>query len=292
MPWHISFPALFALFLFVVIPAAAAAGVHALFRRFVPATRLLPHQEVAGFLVAVVGVLYAVVLGFIVVTTWSAYDEAQRTADVEAGDVGDAFGFASMLPEPRRGDMQRLLAQYAIEVRDREWQTMQHGREDLRARALLIDAARALGEPVAKPSRDLDEALNRATTRTAVAASLRDIADNRRLRLIEAENGMQPALVFALLLGAFMVLAFVFLFGVEDLALQLTMTALVAGTMGLLLGVIVVFSAPYAGALRISPSGWTYVIEKNGFEAVAAGARQSRAGAATLPIDQNGPSVP
>ncbi|HEU5479782.1 MAG TPA: hypothetical protein VFU90_08125, partial [Candidatus Tumulicola sp.] len=103
---------------------------------------------------------------------------------------------------------------------------------------------------------------------------------------------MQPALVFALLLGAFMVLAFVFLFGVEDLALQLTMTALVAGTMGLLLGVIVVFSAPYAGALRISPSGWTYVIEKNGFEAVAAGARQSRAGAATLPIDQNGPSVP
>jgi hypothetical protein len=292
MPWHLAFPALFTLFAFVAIPAAAAAGAHALFRRFVPATRLLPHQEVAGFLVAVVGVLYAVALGFIVVTTWSAYDEAQRTADVEAGAVGDAFGFASMLPEPRRGDVQRMLAEYAIEVRGREWQTMRQGREDPRARALLIQLARALGEPIAKPSRDLDEALNRATTRTAVAASLRDVADNRRLRLIEAENGIQPVMAFALLLGAFMVIAFVFLFGVEDLALQLTMTALVAGTMGLLLGVIVVFSSPYAGPLRIAPSGWTYVIEKNGFEAIASGARQPRAGAATLPIDQNGPSVP
>ena len=54
-----------------------------------------PHHDVAGFLVAVIGVLYAVVLGFVVVTVWTAFDDAQQTADMEAGKVADAYGFAT-----------------------------------------------------------------------------------------------------------------------------------------------------------------------------------------------------
>jgi hypothetical protein len=265
MHWLPTAPATITLLLFVLIPAAAAIGAHALFRRLVPAARLLPHHEVAGFLVAIVGVLYAVVLGFIVVTTWSAFDVAQQTADVEAGDIGDAYGFASMLPEPRRSDMRKMLAAYAIEVRDREWPLMREGRQDRQAREFLLGAVRALGEPVPKASANMDEALNRATTRTAIAGSLRDIADNRRLRLIEAAKAIQPSLGLALLMGGAMVIAFVFLFGVEDPVLQLSMTGIVAGCIGLLLGVVVVFSGPYSGPLRVSPDGWTYVIDNNHF---------------------------
>jgi hypothetical protein len=250
---------------FVVIPAAAATGAHALFRRVVPHDRLIAHHDVAGFLVAIVGVMYAVVLGFVVVTSWSAFDSAQQNADLEAGDVGDAFGFAQTLPEPRRSDIRRMLAAYAIEVRDREWDAMRHGQQDPRARALLIGAAQALGEPVAKSSANLDEALNRETTRQAVAASLRDIADNRRLRLIQADKELAPTLALALLIGGLMVIAFVFLFGVDDLTIQLTMTAIVAGCIGLLIGLVVEFSAPYSGALRVSPDAWTYIIDNNHF---------------------------
>ena len=181
---------------------------------------------------AVVGVLYAVVLGFVVVTSWSGFDSAQQNADLEAGDVGDAFGFAQMLPEPRRDHMRRALAAYAIEVRDREWEAMRHGQQDPRARALLVRAIQSLGEAYRKPSANLDEALNRETTRQSVAASLRDIADNRRLRIIQAEKRFSPMLGLALVVGALMVLAFVFLFGVDDALLQFTMTAIVAGCIG------------------------------------------------------------
>ena len=271
MEWLPSGAAVITLLLFVLVPAAAAVGAHALFRRIVPSKRLIPHQEVAGFLVAVVGVLYAVVLGFIVVTTWSAYDNAQVNTDLEAGDVGDAFGFARMLPEPRRSDMRKMLAEYAVEVRDHEWNTLRHGLEDPKARDLLFNAEQALGEPGFKESANIDEALNRATTRDAVATSLRDIADQRRLRLISASNGLHPALALALLLGALMVIAFVFLFGVESQPLQLAMTGLVAGCIGLLIGVVVVFSAPYSGPMRVSPDSWTYVINNNNFAAIVAG---------------------
>jgi len=269
MSWSSYGPASLTLVVFVVIPAALAVGMQMLFRRVVPHERLIPHHEVAGFLVAVVGVLYAVVLGFVVVTSWSAFDSAQQNADAEAGNVGDAFGFARMLPEPRRTDMQRALAAYAVEVRDHEWDAMRDGNQDVRARALLMRAAGALGEPYLKPSASLDEALNRETTRQAVASSIRDIADYRRLRMIEAGKTFSPTLGIALVVGALIVIAFVFLFGVEDRALQFTMTALVAGCIGLLLGVVVEFSAPYSGTLRVSSAAWTYVIQNNHFETIA-----------------------
>ncbi len=263
-----SAPAIVTLLLFVVIPGAAAAGAHAIFRRIVPHERLIAHHDVAGFLVAIVGVLYAVVLGFVVVTSWSAFDSAQQTADVEAGSVADTFGFAQMLPEPRRSDMRKALAGYAVEVRDREWEAMHEGKQDPRARALFLQAVQALGEPTAKSSASLDEALNRETTRQEVATSLRDVADNRRLRLIQSDKGLAPTLTVALIVGAMIVIAFVFLFGVDDLALQLTMTALVAGCIGLLFGVVVEFSAPYAGSLRVSSGAWTYIIDNNHFESL------------------------
>jgi hypothetical protein len=105
--------------------------------------------------------------------------------------------------------------------------------------------------------------------RQSAAASLRDIADNRRLRLIEAGKGLAATLGLALLLGGLMVSAFVFLFGVEDTTVQLTMTAVVAGCIGLLFGVAVEFSAPYSGALRVSHDAWTYIIDSNHFESIA-----------------------
>lgn len=262
-------PALLALVAFVVIPAVVAVATQMLFRRAVANERLIPHHDVAGFLVAVVGVLYAVVLGFVVVTSWTGYDQAQQNADVEAGHVGDALGFAIMLPEPRRTDMRHWLAKYAVEVRDREWTTLQSGLQDPLARAYLVRAIQTLAEPYHNPSASLDEALNRQTTRQVVAANLRDIADSRRLRIIQAEKRLPPTLTLSLIIGAFMVIAFVFLFGIDDRVLQYTMTALVAGCIGLLLGVVFEFSAPYSGALRVSPSAWTYIIVNNNLEAYA-----------------------
>ncbi|MBV9270489.1 MAG: hypothetical protein JO165_05300, partial [Candidatus Eremiobacteraeota bacterium] len=114
-------PAWLTLLLLTVIPATIVTLIHAVFRRRVSAQRLREQQEVAGFLVAVVAVVYAVVLGFIVVTASISFDSAQRTADAEAGDVEDLAGLARMLDEPPRSQIHRLLGEYAFEVRDVEW---------------------------------------------------------------------------------------------------------------------------------------------------------------------------
>src|SRR6185312_12227705 len=95
--WLAHLPAWLVLLLFAVVPALVTVGLHAIFRSFVVADRLIPHHDVAGFLVGIAGVLYAVVLGFLVITVWVSFDSAQATADLEASDVAELFTFASVL---------------------------------------------------------------------------------------------------------------------------------------------------------------------------------------------------
>ena len=78
-------PVLVALPLFALVSAGLAILAHVIFRKFVPPERLLEQYDVAGYLVAVVGVLYSVVLGFLVGTVWTAFATAQQTTDLEAG---------------------------------------------------------------------------------------------------------------------------------------------------------------------------------------------------------------
>ncbi|MBV8491452.1 MAG: DUF4239 domain-containing protein [Candidatus Eremiobacteraeota bacterium] len=254
-----------ALLFFVLVPAVAAVAVHAVVRRLVPPDKLIPHHDVAGFLVAIVGVLYAVVLGFLVVTVWSTFNDVQNDADAEAFAVADAYGMAGALPEPQRTHVRGALAAYAVEVQTVEWPTLASKGPDQRARALILQALRELGAMRAPASEGFAEALREQSVVNNVVTSLRQVWDNRRKRLIEATQHLQPALMLAICLGGLMVLAFVFLFGIANEVLQLTMTSIVAGCIGLLFGVIVEFNSPYGGLTQVSPSAWNYIVVQNHF---------------------------
>ncbi|MGZ3506073.1 MAG: bestrophin-like domain [Vulcanimicrobiaceae bacterium] len=261
--WLAHVPAWVGLVLFSVLPALAAAGLHYGFRRVVPPNQLLPHHDVAGFLIAVVGVIYAVVLGFVVVNVWVAFDSAQRTADLEAGDVAELFNVARAFPKETRTPLQRSMADYAFEVRDREWPMLEYDRQDLRARRFVIDALQTIvGQPNKSPE-STGAALSHFLLQQNALARLQDIGSHRRERLIDAGNHLEGALYLALFAGALIVLAFVFLFGITNQTLQLTMTALVAASIGLLFGVIVSLDRPYTGSIRVSPEAWTLIIENN-----------------------------
>ncbi|MGA8576925.1 MAG: hypothetical protein WB609_14730, partial [Candidatus Cybelea sp.] len=259
-----SIPVLIALPLFAVIPAAAAVGVHALIRRAVPPENLAEQHDVAGYLIAVVGVLYSVVLGFLVGTVWTQFASAQQTADAEAGSVADAFNYAAHVRRPQRERLQRLIARYALEVRDVEWFVAQRGREDPAAVSLLESAVRVtLAIPPPRANDSEGTVLQSAGMRAWLLTSLREIGDARRLRLVQSESRLPSGMLEALVLGGMMVISFTFFFGVKNYARQMTMTALLAGSMGLFFGLVLELSTPYSGAVHISRDAWTYVIENN-----------------------------
>jgi hypothetical protein len=255
-------PAWLGLSIFTLLFSGVAVLAHYFFRKYVPPEKLLPHHEVAGFLVAVVGVLYAVVLGFVVVTAWTAFDQAQRNADAEASDAAEIFSMAEVMPQPLHARIQKEVAGYAFAVRDVEWPKLQKGIQDEAARDLLIDAWRTLAlESPEGPHTPMSE--RESLMAQHMFSTFEDLRVHRRLRLIDAGAHLSNALYYVLLVGALQLLAFVFLFGVLNQTLQLTMTFLVAGMIGLLLGIVIDLDRPYAGSLRVSPEAWTIVIENN-----------------------------
>ena len=70
-PWPLSF-----FLVSAVTTAVAVAGLY-LVRKKYPADILKEHHEVAAIIFNAFGVLYAVVVAFVVFVTWSGYDEWQ-----------------------------------------------------------------------------------------------------------------------------------------------------------------------------------------------------------------------
>ena len=68
-----SIPALIAELLIIALAVCCFVGLHALLQRRLRSEVLRRHNDVAGYIFSAVGVLYAVVLGFVVVVVWQKY---------------------------------------------------------------------------------------------------------------------------------------------------------------------------------------------------------------------------
>ena len=67
---------------------AAVAGLE-LVQRLVPHEKRQEHNDVAGFLYAVIGVVYAVLLALLVIAVWEQYQKANETVESEANGVAE-----------------------------------------------------------------------------------------------------------------------------------------------------------------------------------------------------------
>src|SRR5918993_2128912 len=84
---------------------AALVGLE-LVQRLVPSEKRQEHNDVAGFLYAVVGIVYAVLLALLVIAVWEQYQSANETVESEASAVAEIAWLAHRLPEPERHELQ------------------------------------------------------------------------------------------------------------------------------------------------------------------------------------------
>jgi len=111
----------------VGLSVGAALIVLWLVRRLISHDRLTPHNEVSGFVYAVIGVIYAVILGFVVVSVWEQFRDAESNARQEADAAKNLYRLAEGLPQPSRQAIQPAVIDYAGAVVDDEWPAMADG---------------------------------------------------------------------------------------------------------------------------------------------------------------------
>jgi hypothetical protein len=99
-----------------------------LVERLVPADTRQQHNDVAGFIYAALGVIYAVLLALVVIAVWEQFQAADETVEQEANAVAEIAWLAHRLPEPEGSHIKQLCRAYAEEVVHKEWPLMEQGK--------------------------------------------------------------------------------------------------------------------------------------------------------------------
>jgi hypothetical protein len=251
-----SVPDLLAELAIVAVVTVGFVLLHAFVQRRLRSEMLRRHNDVAGYLFSAVGVLYAVVLGFVDVVVWQKYDGAVSNVESEVDAVANLYHVVDAFPTASRDQIRGRLRAYAAAVALREWPAMNRDQEvPALGSEQLEDVAYSVNTFSPTNFREF------AAQQAAIATEQR-LLDARRARLIDAVPAVPAVLWFALIAGALGMVAFCFIFGVENRPAQLMMTAILVGLIGILFVVIEEFSTPFSGSVSISPGGWAYLQQR------------------------------
>ena len=244
----------FGLLVVVVAVLIAVAGL-TLVQRLVPSRVRQEHNDVAGFIYAVLGVIYAVLIALMVVAVWEDFAAARDTAEREASELDDVFRLAHSLPDPEGRQLQELAHSYAQVVVNEEWALMAHARTSPRAWDLLDEMTLHLEnvEISTKAEQALyEESLDR----------MNELEDARNARLVKASEGIPTILWGVMVVAGIVVVGFAYLFGVENALVHKLMVGALATVITLVLFTIGILEYPFSGNVRVGPEAFELVLER------------------------------
>lgn len=212
------------------------------------------HNEVGGFMIAVAGTLYAVLLGFLTVIAWQHFSDARQHVALEAAAATDAWHAAVGIPVANRMRVRQDLYSYATLMLHREWPDMRTGRFEDSCDFIVMDAINAAG--TFKPAN-----LMESNSQTATLAQLGALHDGRLQRLSENSTGIAGFEWVILIGGAVCIIAFCWLFGLTNRYVHLIMTSTIAAIIASVLVLLFELQYPYRSDLRILPEPWSAAID-------------------------------
>jgi ABC-type multidrug transport system fused ATPase/permease subunit len=230
----------------------AVAGL-LLVRRAVPVSILAAHNDVAGFIYAVLGVLYAVLVPFVLVIVWEEFRDAQTDVAREAQILLAPQQEARHLPDPLAARLIDLERRYTQAVITDEWPRLAHGEQ-----SPTVDTAL---ENLAAGIRAVDPADPRqAVVYDHLLQQLDALGGQREAVAIDSRTAVPPLIWLVLLLGGLVVVGYTYLYGVERLRAQVAMTSALTIVIALALFVILALDYPFTGDLRVRPDDLVHIL--------------------------------
>jgi hypothetical protein len=205
------------------------------------------HNDLAGFILAVIGVVYAVLLGFVAIGVWERFENAESRTYDEAASLTVVYRDASSFPQSRR--VRAAITQYVNTVMNEEWPQMRQGGYSLRARREVeaIDSeVRALGVNNARAQ----------NVQSQMLQAMEQTLSDRDERMSIDAHGINVIMWIVLGAGAIITVGFTYLFGFK----QTVMQQLMIGSLSLLIGLVLflTFSLdyPFRGDISVGPDAF------------------------------------
>lgn len=223
-------------------------------RRYVKSKSSVPHPEIIGAMLQVVGTLYAILLGLVVIDSMHVHDDARTLVQQEANCLVDIFHLSKGLPSDETRKMQRWCVAYAEAVLDHEWREMEKKRQSERTGLLVTGVWRDVMSIEPKTEREKN-------AYSLMVNEIRELGNNRRMRLLTSQRNVHPALWGVLVIGGFCTVVLSYFFFFESLGVQLFITVLMASTLALNVFLVSMYNYPFSGDIRVKADPFKFVLK-------------------------------
>jgi hypothetical protein len=222
------------------------------FERFRTNLKHSMSDEVVGIYFNFTGVLFTLILAFVVVAAWEDYDNALHTVENEAHKLSYIYEDAIELSPENRDAIQKKVLAYAHSVVHDEWDHMDEIHKVKTTQQKFYDLISLKRTLIAHGDED----------------ALKGIDDDLdELKVIRHERESQseshvPHLLWAILIGGYMLcIFFSFLINFKSLVWKMIMTSIVAFSMSIVMYLTYCLSTPHKGPMKIGPEDFQKVLE-------------------------------
>jgi hypothetical protein len=218
-------------------------------------TRDDAHNDVYGVYFSMVGLLYAILLAFVVVVAWEQFNSAEESTHTEVTRLSNLFRDSEPFPPENRDRIQGALVAYVQSVVDREYDAMADGESDgltTRAYENIWDQfynTRVEGDGPAASFYD------------SAVGRLNELGEARRLRVLASQSTIPAPLWVLLIGGGLFTIAWLFPFSMPDTRIQTVALGTVGAFTGFVLFLIYALQHPFAGDIAIDPGVYQSLLD-------------------------------
>ena len=206
------------------------------------------HNDVLVPLFLTAGVIYAVLLGFMVVAVWESYDAAHSTAAEEAATLVPLYRQTNDMAPVPGGKMRVLIRAYAEAVATDEWPSLEAtGHASEKARKITGDIMRVYG--TLNPATKVREIID-----AQFLSTFSELLIDRNKRLMQASESLSWIMWLGAIGGGVIVVGMSFILYMDTWWPQMLMAGVMSALIGMLLFMMAVLSRPFVGPLALEPA--------------------------------------
>jgi hypothetical protein len=243
----------FALLFVIVVGFGAIGGLGTyFFGRYVKMKYVKGHNEAVGYIFAILGGFYALLLGFVVFFVWDTMNQSQNNANQEGSLARGLYRDIKYYPDTNKMKplMQCYLA-YVHSVIEIEYPAMERLRP-------MTSTDRKYFNDVFREMEKLDPNDARVSQ---MFKHLNDLATYRGLRQLDSESAIPAEIWVPLLLGGFIILIVAIMVKVESVALHVAINIMLGSFIGIVIYLIIIIDHPFTGDMKIEPVQYKLILQ-------------------------------
>jgi len=204
------------------------------------------YNDIVGFYLAGITVLYGVTLGLLAIGAWTTYTDTDAKVAREAASLASLYRTVGSLEEPLRSVLHQDLREYTRTVIEVGWPEQRQGIVPVETRDFLDKFRRDFRK--FEPTTETENVLEQD-----ISVEFDALEMSRSIRLDSVTDELPSPLWSLILFGAAICIVSTWFFHMESLKMHIWMTLLFSGLIGFMVFMIAALDNPYRGKISVSP---------------------------------------